>query len=89
LNALALVGDLKVMVPLAGLIDVDVERARLVKEIDRKKADVERLEKKLGNQNFVAKAPPEVVAKEQQKAEEASAALKVLNEQLDSLRKPG
>ena len=84
-NALALVGALKVMVPLAGLIDVAGERARLEKEIDRQKTDLQRLEGKLGNEKFVAKAPAEVVEKERQKARDASAALSVLDEQLKSL----
>ena len=84
-NALSLVGDLKVMVPLGGLIDAEVERARLGKEIDKKEQELKRLEGKLNNENFVAKAPSEVVAKERKKAEEAVAALATLKAQLDSL----
>ncbi len=84
-NALALVGDLKVMVPLAGLIDVDAERARLQKELDRQEKELKRLEGKLSNEKFVANAPPEVVAKERQKAEDARAAITTLKQQLDSL----
>jgi len=88
-NALALVGDLKVMVPLAGLIDVDAERARLGKEIEKKSADLERINKKLGNPNFVAKAPEEVVAKERGKASELSDALATLADQLKGLDELG
>jgi valyl-tRNA synthetase len=84
-HALALVGDLKVMVPLAGLIDVAAERARLGKEVDRLEKDLERIEKKLANEGFVAKAPVEVVEKERQKAEDARAALAVLANQVDAL----
>lgn len=84
-NALALVGDLKVMVPLAGLIDVAAERARLTKEVARKADELARVEGKLGNANFIAKAPEAVVAKERQKAEQAQAALLTLRSQLDSL----
>jgi len=84
-NALALVGDLKIMVPLAGLIDVEGERARLQKEIDRQQGDLKRIEGKLGNESFVSKAPEAVVAREKQKAEEARSALAVLGEQLKSL----
>ncbi len=84
-NALSLVGDLKVMVPLGGLIDAEVERARLGKEVDKKEQELKRLEGKLNNENFVAKAPSEVVAKERKKAEEAVAALATLKAQLDSL----
>ena len=84
-NALALVGELKVMVPLAGLIDVDAEKARLKKEIDRLQADLERIAKKLGNENFVSKAPADVVEKEKAKAVDGNGALTVLQEQLKSL----
>jgi len=84
-NALALVGDLRVMVPLAGLIDVEGERTRLTKEIARLENDLDRVQKKLANDKFVSKAPPEVVARERQKAEDALTALSVLGKQLGSL----
>ncbi|MDA1077343.1 MAG: class I tRNA ligase family protein, partial [Proteobacteria bacterium] len=84
-NALALVGDLKVMVPLAGLIDLDAEKARLQKEIDRRQAEVSRVTGKLGNAKFVANAPPEVVASEREKAQAAQDALRALHTQLLSL----
>jgi valyl-tRNA synthetase len=84
-NALALVGELKVMVPLAGLIDVAAEQTRLNKEVDRKSAERERIAKKLGNPNFVEKAPEDVVAKEQAKLNDIDAALTTLQAQLTSL----
>ena len=84
-NALSLVGDLKVMVPLGGLIDAEVERARLGKEVDKKEQELKRVEGKLNNENFIAKAPSEVVAKERKKAEVAVATLATLKAQLDSL----
>jgi len=83
--AMQLAGDLKVMVPLAGLIDVAAERARLDKEIARKQQEVERIEQKLGNQSFVAKAPADVVARERIKAEEARVALATLSTQREAL----
>ena len=83
-NALALVGELKVMVPLAGLIDLDAERARLSKEIGRREQEVKLLEGKLGNASFVDKAPKEVVDKERQKLADAEAALSTLREQFAS-----
>jgi valyl-tRNA synthetase len=86
-NALALVGDLKVMVPLAGLIDVTAERGRLNKEIDKKSADLERIERKLANDSFVAKAPPAVVDKERGKARDLQEALHTLRDQLAGLEK--
>jgi valyl-tRNA synthetase len=85
-NALALVGDLKVMVPLAGLIDLDAERVRLEKEIARKEQEVQRIAGKLGNASFVEKAPAAVVEKERLKQQSAEAALATLREQLASIR---
>ena len=84
-NALALVGDLKVMVPLAGLIDVAEERSRLGKELQRVSDELDRTTKKLANQNFVKKAPPEVVAKERDKAAELETAIATFKEQLAKL----
>ena len=84
-NALALVGNLKVMVPLAGLIDLNAEKARLGKEIAKKEAELKRLEGKLQNPSFVEKAPAEVVAKEREKQQDAAAALATLQDQLRSI----
>lgn len=89
LNALALVGDLKVMVPLAGLIDVEAEIARLQKKIDKAQGDVKRVAGKLGNAKFVDNAPPEVVTKEREKQAEAKAELATLLTQLEALRAQG
>ncbi len=84
-NALALVGDLKVMVPLAGLIDLEAEKTRLGKEIAKRQSELERLAGKLQNPNFVAKAPEDVVARERQKQQDAAAALAMLEDQLRSI----
>jgi valyl-tRNA synthetase len=84
-TAPALVGELKVMVPLAGLIDLDAERARLEKEVSRREQEVERLAVKLANRAFVDRAPEAVVAKERQKQQDAEAALATLRAQLASI----
>ncbi|MEM1231481.1 MAG: class I tRNA ligase family protein, partial [Pseudomonadota bacterium] len=84
-NALALVDALKVMVPLKGLIDVDAEKARLSKEIERQRGELKRVEGKLANERFVAKAPAAVVEKEQGKATELRTSLATLDEQLAGL----
>ena len=89
LNALSLVGELKVMVPLAGLIDVDAERARINKEIGKAQQELEKIEKKLGNEAFVAKAPEAVVAKERTRANELQATLQTLEGQMAALSKAG
>ncbi|GLZ85843.1 valine--tRNA ligase [Metapseudomonas resinovorans] len=81
MSATALVGDMQVLVPMAGLIDKDAELARLDKEIQRLDGEVKRVGGKLGNEGFVAKAPPEVIEKERAKLAEAEQALANLTEQ--------
>jgi valyl-tRNA synthetase len=68
-----------------GLIDVDAERSRLEKRIQRVKTDLERTRGKLDNENFVNNAPSEVVAKEQQRAVEFANTITQLAEQLEKL----
>ncbi len=77
-SALSLVGGMKVLIPLAGLIDVAAERVRLTKDIDRLSQDLERIAAKLANPGFVARAPAAVVEKERAKLEEQGRALKSL-----------
>ncbi|KAA6185015.1 valine--tRNA ligase [Thiohalocapsa marina] len=74
-SALALVGEMKILIPMAGLIDKDAELARLAKDIARLRADIERIEQKLANPNFVDKAPPAVVQKERDRLTEQGAAM--------------
>jgi valyl-tRNA synthetase len=57
--------------PLAGVIDLAAERARLAKEISKVDADIRRIDAKLGNADFLARAPEEVVEGEREKREEA------------------
>ena len=66
----ALAGTLEVMVPMAGVVDIDKELSRLDKELDRLLADQARTSAKLANKNFVDRAPEAVVTKEKQKLEE-------------------
>ena len=84
-HALHLVDDLKVMVPLAGLIDVEKERERLTKKRKKVGGDLERVRSKLDNPNFVQKAPGEVIAKEREKAEAMQRSLTTLDTQLAQL----
>ena len=76
---------LKVMVPMADLIDVDAERARLAKAIESAERDLGRVEAKLGNSNFLAKAPPVIVTKERAKGERLRGELVALRDQLTRL----
>jgi valyl-tRNA synthetase len=71
---------------LAGLIDISAERARLEKEIAKAEADISRVDAKLGNANFVARAPEEVVEEEKEKREEAQARKQKIVEALERLK---
>ena len=85
LSAIALVGDMQVLVPMAGLIDKDAELARLDKEIGRLDGEVKRVGGKLGNAAFVDKAPAEVIDKERAKLAEAEQARARLLEQRERI----
>ncbi|HEY4292480.1 valine--tRNA ligase [Luteibacter sp.] len=65
--AVAVVGGMRVLIPLEGLIDVGAEKTRLAKEIARVEGEIRKCEAKLGNANFVANAPAEVVDQERQR----------------------
>ena len=80
-SATALVGEMKILIPMAGLIDKEAELARLGKEIDRMRKDLERSEGKLANPDYTQKAPPEVVARERQRATDCRAAVAKLEDQ--------
>ena len=72
--------------PLAGVIDLAVECARLAKEMAKADADIARVDAKLGNPNFVARAPEEVVEEEKEKREEAQARKAKIAEALERLK---
>ena len=74
-----------VALPLKGVIDFAAERARLGKEMAKADADIARVDAKLGNPNFVARAPEEVVEEEKEKREEAVARKAKIAEALERL----
>ncbi|MCR9187080.1 MAG: valine--tRNA ligase [Halieaceae bacterium] len=81
--ATGLVGDLELLVPLAGLIDRDAELARLGREVEKLEKERDRLQGKLGNSNFVDRAPQDVVDKERDKLAALEQALQKLRGQAD------
>ncbi|GAA4871746.1 valine--tRNA ligase [Ferrimonas pelagia] len=81
-----IIGEMELLIPMAGLIDVDAEFARIDKQIAKLAQDAERVEKKLGNQGFLAKAPEAVVAKEQAKLDGAKRDIAKLEEQKEQLK---
>jgi valyl-tRNA synthetase len=84
-SATALLGDMKLLVPMQGVIDVDAERARLGKRRQKIETDLQRSRTRLTDHNFVNNAPADVVTKEKERAAEFSRQMAQLNEQLAKL----
>jgi valyl-tRNA synthetase len=70
ISAVAFVGALEILVPMAGLIDPAAELARLSKQQGKADVELKKMESKLGNAEFAKNAPPEVVAKDRQRLAE-------------------
>jgi valyl-tRNA synthetase len=87
LSSTQLVGAMEVLVPMAGLIDLDAELARLSKETEKLEKEIAKLSGKLSNEKFVANAPEAVVNKEKEKLEKAESSLSQLKEQLEKIQK--
>jgi len=85
-SSTALVDEMKLLIPLAGLIDKDAELARLSKELQSKSDELGRCEKKLANSGFIDKAPAAVVEKEQARAAELRNAIGSLEEQQQKIQ---
>jgi valyl-tRNA synthetase len=83
--AAAIVGDLKLLIPLAGLIDLGAEKLRLEKEIKRVEGEIAKCNGKLGTPTFVANAPAAVVEQEKQRLADFTSTLAALREQLAKL----
>ncbi len=80
-SAMALVGDMKILIPMAGLIDKEAELARLDKEIQRVSKELPRVEGKLSNPTFIDKAPLDVIEKEKAKLADLQSILNNLEQQ--------
>ncbi len=85
-SAVALVGNMKILIPMAGLIDKEAEMARLEKEIQKINKDLPRIEGKLKNPGFIDKAPAAVIEKEKEKLAKLQTTLANLNEQLNKIK---
>jgi valyl-tRNA synthetase len=84
-SATALLGELKILVPMAGLIDVKAEQTRLDREIARLQGEMQRCEAKLSKADFVQNAPAAVVDKERRRLDDFKQSLQGLREQLQRL----
>ncbi|EHO48191.1 valine--tRNA ligase [Haemophilus sp. oral taxon 851 str. F0397] len=80
-----LVGNAELLVPMAGFINKEAELARLTKEIEKYQNEVKRIENKLSNEAFVAKAPEAVIAKEREKQAEYQSGLEKIQEQYKAI----
>jgi valyl-tRNA synthetase len=87
--ATVLLGEMKLLVPMAGMIDAAAEIARLEKQQVRLESDLAKTRAKLNKPSFVDNAPPEVVDKERLRAEELGTAISSLEQQLERVRALG
>ncbi len=78
---------MKVLVPMAGLIDAQAESERLGKRIAKAQQELAKARAKLGNANFVSNAPPEVVAQENARIADFERSIASLGEQLARVRR--
>jgi valyl-tRNA synthetase len=85
--SLQVAGDVEIVVPLRGLVDVEEEEKRLNKEIAKIEKDIDFLSKKLENPSFVERAPAEVVVKEREKIAEFAGKKQLLEESLVKIQR--
>jgi len=83
--ATALVGNLELLVPMAGLIDKRAELARLQKELDKLNKDLDKVSKQLKNEHFVKNAPKEIVDKEKNNVRELEMKINKLKERKNDI----
>jgi valyl-tRNA synthetase len=83
--ASAVIKDAEIFVPLEGLIDLEQERIRLEKEIARVAKLLEKTDKKLSNEDFLKRAPREIIDKEKGRGDEYRSMLKKLNKNLEGI----
>ncbi|WP_372843516.1 valine--tRNA ligase [Psychrobacter sp.] len=86
LSSSSMVGQLRVLVPMKGLIDPTAELARLGKSYDKLKGQAEGIARKLGNEGFISKAPAEVVESEKAKLAELEGQLTAMTAQMEELK---
>jgi len=83
--ATALLGDMRLLVPMKGLIDVEAEKARLDKQMDKVRGELAKATGKLSNEKFVNNAPPAVVVQERERVADFEKTIAQLTEQLQKL----
>jgi len=86
MSATAVVGDMRIYVPLEGIVDPDAEIARLEKELAKVEKEFTAVDKKLANENFISRANPDAVEKQREKRAELTAKLSGLGDGLKKMR---
>ena len=80
-----MISGAEIYVPLAGLIDLDLEKNRLQKELNNLRDQLEKLSRKLANADFLANAPDDIVTKERAKKEDYEERIAKLNHNLEQI----
>ena len=83
--ATTVVGGIEIMIPLAGLIDVEKEKTRLEKELEKTSAELAKVNAKLSNKAFMEHAREELIEEEKEKQKTHDEAMKIIRKSLDSL----
>jgi valyl-tRNA synthetase len=86
-DASAVISELEIFMPLKELIDIEKEKARLEKELHKIRGELDRIDKKLKNENFISKAPSDIIDKERNKRSEYTDILEKLEINLNKLTK--
>ncbi len=81
ISATSLLGEMEILIPMAGLIDKDAEIARIAKQMEKVQKDLDRVSGKLSNEKFVNNAPEAVITKEREKLAELESTVSKLAEQ--------
>ncbi len=87
ISAVALLGTMEILVPMAGLIEPEAELDRLSKRLRKAEVDLNKMEAKLSNADFAKNAPPEIVAKDQQRVAELRTEIAQLSAQIARVRR--
>lgn len=75
-----------IILPIADIIDLDQEKARLAKELTKLEGEIKKIDAKLGNEKFIANAPEDVIAEQKQRRDTAQAAHDKFSQALDQLK---
>jgi valyl-tRNA synthetase len=87
ISAVALLGSMEILVPMAGLIEPEAELERLSKRLRKAEADLSKVQAKLGKADFARNAPPEIVAKDEQRVAELRIEIAQLSAQIATVRR--